>query len=78
MTNTGGRSANAVIIAREYKIPLVAGTKSEGEGATLILKTGQKVVVDGYEGAVYECLETKSAKSSSSRRKTPVIPKILD
>ena len=63
VTNTGGITANGAIIAREFKIPVITGTISKGKQATQILKTGQMVVVDGTEGAVYECIKVRSTKT---------------
>ena len=53
VTDVGGSLCHAVIVARELGIPAVVGTI---EGTT-VLKDGQKVVVDGAEGAVYEYTE---------------------
>ncbi len=52
ITNSGGSLSHTGIIAREMGVPAVVGT---GE-ATSVLKDGQKVIVDGHEGAVYEFL----------------------
>jgi phosphoenolpyruvate synthase/pyruvate phosphate dikinase len=53
ITNTGGESSSTAIVARSMGKPAVTAT-TEG---TTILKDGQKVVVDGTEGAVYSCKE---------------------
>jgi pyruvate,water dikinase len=50
VTDSGGKTSNAAIFARTQDIPAVTGTV---EG-TSILQDGQKVIVDGTEGAVYE------------------------
>src|SRR3989338_7515529 len=50
ITNTGGMLCHAAIVARELGIPCVTGTKN----ATEVLKDGTKVLVDGFEGTVYE------------------------
>lgn len=50
ITNTGGLLSHAAIVAREMSIPCVTGTLN----ATEKLKNGQKVMVDGYDGIVYE------------------------
>lgn len=55
VTDTGGKNSSLAFCAREFGKPAVTGTL---EG-TQSLKNGQKVVVDGIEGAVYECIETK-------------------
>jgi len=41
--------AHAVIVGREYGIPVVAGTLE----ATMKIKTGMRVRVDGNEAVVY-------------------------
>jgi pyruvate,water dikinase len=53
ITNRGGRTSHAAIVARELGIPAVVGTAD----ATRILKTGQMVTiscVEGEQGKVYE------------------------
>ena len=50
ITNTGGKLSHTGIVAREMGIPAVTGTV---EG-TSVLKDGQKVVIDGGKGIVYE------------------------
>jgi len=54
ITNVGGKLSHAAIVAREWKVPCITGTMSEGFNATTELKDGQQVVVDGTEGRVYE------------------------
>ncbi len=49
VTERGGRTAHAAIVSRELGIPCVVGA---GE-ATLLLKDGQKITVDGSHGRVY-------------------------
>lgn len=50
VTDLGGTLSHAAIVAREFDIPAVIGTQN----ATKILKDGQKVIVDGNNGIVYE------------------------
>jgi phosphoenolpyruvate synthase len=53
ITDSGGRTCHAAIVARELGIPAVVGT----EGATHALQSGQKVTLscaEGEVGAVYE------------------------
>lgn len=53
ITNKGGRTCHAAIVARELGIPCIVGT----ENATEVLKSGQEVTVDcsqGEDGFVYE------------------------
>ncbi|MDY7022559.1 MAG: phosphoenolpyruvate synthase [Cyanobacteriota bacterium] len=55
VTNLGGRTCHAAIIARELGIPAVVGS----DDATTVLQTGQAVTVscaEGEEGHVYEGL----------------------
>jgi len=49
VTDQGGQLAHAVIVAREYGIPCVAGCQE----ATAKIKTGMRIKVDGDAGAVY-------------------------
>ena len=49
VTNAGGSLSHAVLVAREYGIPAVIGTRE----ATKKIKTGDKIKVDGDNGAVY-------------------------
>ncbi|MBC8273754.1 MAG: phosphoenolpyruvate-utilizing protein [Chloroflexi bacterium] len=49
VTDHGGALAHAVIVGREYGIPVVAGTWE----ATKKIKTGDRIRVDGDMGAVY-------------------------
>ncbi|MCP4416181.1 MAG: hypothetical protein GY805_06145, partial [Chloroflexi bacterium] len=44
----GGMMSHAAIICREYSVPAVVGTAE----ATLRIKTGQRVRVDGNTGEV--------------------------
>jgi pyruvate,water dikinase len=53
VTDIGGSLSHAAIVARELGIPAVVGCG----GATLRLKTGDRVLVDGIRGIV-EILET--------------------
>ncbi|MBD2777517.1 phosphoenolpyruvate synthase [Iningainema tapete] len=55
ITNTGGRTCHAAIIARELGVPAIVGCGN----ATQVLKNGQEVTVscaEGEEGRVYEGL----------------------
>jgi len=49
ITDTGGSLTHAIIVGREYGLPVVAGTQE----ATRKIKTGQKIRVDGDNGCVY-------------------------
>ena len=48
VTDSGGITSHAAIIAREFGIPCVVGTNN----ATFLLKNGDKVLVDAIEGQV--------------------------
>jgi pyruvate,water dikinase len=48
VTDIGGTFCHAAIVAREYKMPAVVGV---GNG-TAIIKTGDKLRVDGDTGVV--------------------------
>jgi pyruvate,water dikinase len=50
ITETGGASSHAAIVAREYRIPAVMAIS----GVTQILKDGQDVLVDGDRGLVLQ------------------------
>jgi pyruvate,water dikinase len=49
ITDGGGALSHAIIVAREYRIPCVAGTVE----ATRKIKTGDRVKIDGNEGVAY-------------------------
>ena len=48
VTETGGPLSHAAIVAREYGIPAVVGAA----GATRLIQSGQRIMVDGSTGAV--------------------------
>lgn len=50
ITDLGGSLCHAAIVAREFNIPAVVGTQT----ATTSLQDGQRVILDGNEGYVYE------------------------
>jgi len=50
ITDEGGIMSHGAIIARELGIPAVVGTKK----ATSSLKDGQRILVDGERGEIYE------------------------
>ncbi len=58
VTDRGGRTCHAAIVARELGVPAIVGAQSaDGKPATEILKTGQEVTVscaEGDVGYVYE------------------------
>jgi pyruvate,water dikinase len=48
VTDHGGILSHTAIVAREYQIPAVVGTKL----ATSLIRDGQRITVDGSEGTV--------------------------
>ncbi len=48
VTNSGGILCHAAIVAREFEIPCVVGTRK----ATEVLKDGMKIKIDGLKGVV--------------------------
>ena len=63
VTDSGGANSSTAIMARGFGVPAVTGTVE----ATLVLKDGQKVVVDGSEGAIYAYKEKAAPKHSEHR-----------
>lgn len=50
VTNEGGATCHAAILAREFKIPYIAGA----EKATKMFKNNMDIILDGEKGTVYE------------------------
>lgn len=50
ISNEGGRTANAAIVARELGIPAVLGVNQ----GTKLLKSGEVVTIDGTSGTIYQ------------------------
>ncbi len=50
VTNEGGATCHAAILAREFKIPYIAGA----EKATKVFKNNMDIILDGEKGTVYE------------------------
>jgi pyruvate, water dikinase len=50
ITDRGGRTCHAAIVARELGVPCVVGTGT----ATKVLREKQLVTVDGYQGKIYK------------------------
>lgn len=53
ITDSGGVLCHAAIIAREFGIPCVVGTKN----ATEVLRDGTKIRVDGLKGLIFKAEE---------------------
>lgn len=49
VTDTGGLTCHAAVVARELGVPCVVGTKN----ATKVLRDGMTVIVDGGKGLVF-------------------------
>ncbi len=54
VTNEGGITSHAAVLAREFNIPCIVGTRN----ATIILKTGDLIEVDATKGTI-QIVETK-------------------
>lgn len=63
VTNAGGSLSHTAIVAREMGLPAVCGTVE----ATKVLKDGQKVVIDGAEGVVYEYIDDGPESTGSPK-----------
>ncbi len=50
ITDCGGLTSHTAMIAREFNIPCIVGTKS----ATQVLKNGQTIFLNADKGIVYE------------------------
>ncbi|ABW16275.1 pyruvate phosphate dikinase PEP/pyruvate-binding [Parafrankia sp. EAN1pec] len=73
VTDSGGVTCHAAIVARELGVPCVVGTSS----ATSTLRTGDTVVVDGSRGVVEkdaDMWETPRALASPGRAMVKAIP----
>lgn len=53
VTDVGGITSHAAILAREIGLPCVVGTVN----ATKILKDGMRIFINGYDGQVYKVKE---------------------
>ncbi|GBF79496.1 putative PEP-binding protein [Aphanothece sacrum] len=71
ITERGGMTSHAAILARELGVPVVVGVS----GATQILKTGESVVLDGETGEIYRSLfpqkEVKVNKNLAQPKTSP-------
>ncbi|MDA4109585.1 phosphoenolpyruvate synthase [Mycolicibacterium holsaticum] len=71
VTDTGGMTCHAAIVARELKVPCVVGTRS----ATTDLHEGTTVTVDGNQGRVLAGhLQTATSTATVTQRATPAEP----
>ncbi len=81
VTNSGGRTCHAAIIAREMGIPAIVGC----ENATQKVKTGQEITVscaDGEEGKIYSGLLSFEIKEAAldelPRTRTQILMNVGD
>ena len=70
VTNTGGMTCHAAIVARELGVPCVVGTRT----ATRDLHDGTTVTVDGAHGQVLSGRVEASTTVSVAERRAPVEP----
>lgn len=73
ITDKGGSTSHAAIVSREMGIPCITGT----EQATNLLKDGQKITVDAYNGMIYEgFIQLKKPKKEDLKLKTKTAIKV--
>ena len=70
ITEVGGRNSHAGIVARELNIPAVANV----EKATEILKSGDRVLLDGDRGQVYDAMAKRKIATSIHKVIAPTYP----
>ena len=70
ITEVGGRNSHAGIVARELNIPAIANV----EKATEILKSGDRILLDGDRGRVYDATAKRQTASSTYKVLTPTYP----
>jgi len=72
VTDEGGMTAHAAIVSREMGIPAIVGT----EEATIRLKEGEFVTIDGFNGKVYKGkvaqAKQKEVKEVTAKTKTHI------
>ncbi|MCL2570506.1 MAG: PEP-utilizing enzyme [Firmicutes bacterium] len=55
ITEVGGALSHGAVVAREYALPLVSNIT----GATVLINTGDKIILDGYTGTVQKIEHTQ-------------------
>ncbi len=70
----GGRTAHVTIIARSYRIPVISGI----DNVEQLIRTGDRVVVDGFEGNVWvnpspEAVQEFTLKLSEEKRRSQAL-----
>ena len=74
VTDSGGMTCHASIVSRELGIPCIVGTKSRGQAATEVLKTGEEVTVDASNGVVFAGnLQVKKAAATTAAVQPQVV-----
>jgi pyruvate,water dikinase len=69
VTDTGGMTCHAAIVARELGIPCIVGTRS----ATRDLLDGTMVTIDGSRGRVMAGRSSPAAQASTAERPAPLV-----
>jgi pyruvate,water dikinase len=72
VTDGGGMTCHAAIVARELGVPCVVGARN----ATSILRPGELVTVDGARGAIYEGDVATIPVASTAERTAPPVEAI--
>ncbi|MFH1827533.1 MAG: phosphoenolpyruvate synthase [bacterium] len=70
ITEKGGRTSHAAIVSRELGIPAIVGVKR----ATILLKEGMAVKVNGIEGVIYK-IKKNEIKGIENKKLKDDIPK---
>ncbi len=73
VTDSGGTTCHAAIVARELGVPCVVGAR----GATAVLHDGELVTVDATNGVVYAGDRVRSAVAASARPSEPPAPRTV-
>jgi pyruvate, water dikinase len=72
VTDTGSITGHMASLAREFNVPAILGAR----GATALLRNGQEITVDAYEGRIYAGkvpeLLSRQQKKDSRIKETPV------
>ena len=74
VTDSGGMTCHASLVSRGLGIPCIVGTKSRGQAATEVLKTGEEVTVDASNGVVFAGnLQVKKAAATTAAVQPQVV-----
>lgn len=77
VTDSGGMTCHASIVSRELGIPCIVGTKSRGEAATTVIKTGDDITVDATHGVVYEGILEEAKPAAAVAAGVPVMAEVF-